>query len=189
MARAARSILSLRNCWGTIRWLFPWGHTPQTPILPARHHWAGNLTFVAVRTSAPVAAAAAWAQPISRGYGRSDRRLAGAASGLAGLIVTLCKLGCAPEYFMFPRISCVCMEMWVEVKVHSYHAMRTCVPVHDTPGAYAFPYSTCGVIWLSRAITCAACNGACWWRSVGNGPAGGGPCGPIVLTATVLKPL
>ena len=32
--------------------------------------------------------------------------------------------GCEPEIFMFPRLSCVCMllEMWVEVKVHSYHA-------------------------------------------------------------------
>ena len=32
--------------------------------------------------------------------------------------------GCEPEIFLVPRLSCVCMhlEMWVEVKVHSYHA-------------------------------------------------------------------
>ena len=32
--------------------------------------------------------------------------------------------GCEPEIFMFPRLSCICMhlEMWAEVKVHSYHA-------------------------------------------------------------------
>ena len=36
----------------------------------------------------------------------------------------LCQHGCEPEIFMFPRLSCVCMhlEMWAEVKVHSYHA-------------------------------------------------------------------
>ena len=36
----------------------------------------------------------------------------------------LCQHGCEPEIFMFPRLSCVCMhwEIWVEVKVHSYHA-------------------------------------------------------------------
>ena len=36
----------------------------------------------------------------------------------------LCQDGCEPEIFMFPRLSCVCMhlEMWAEVKVHSYHA-------------------------------------------------------------------
>ena len=36
---------------------------------------------------------------------------------------------CEPEIFMLPRLSCVCMllEMWVEVKVHSYHACaRVC---------------------------------------------------------------
>ena len=36
----------------------------------------------------------------------------------------LCQHGCEPENFMFPRLSCVCihLEMWAEVKVHSYHA-------------------------------------------------------------------
>ena len=35
----------------------------------------------------------------------------------------LCQHGCEPEIFMFPRLSCVWMhlEMWAEVKVHSYH--------------------------------------------------------------------
>ena len=35
----------------------------------------------------------------------------------------LCQHGCEPEIFMFPRLSCVCihLEMWAEVKVHSYH--------------------------------------------------------------------
>ena len=36
----------------------------------------------------------------------------------------LCQHGSEPEIFMFPRLSCVCMhlEMWAEVKAHSYHA-------------------------------------------------------------------
>ena len=36
----------------------------------------------------------------------------------------LCQHLCKPEIFMFPRPSCVCMhlEMWAEVKGHSYHA-------------------------------------------------------------------
>ena len=36
----------------------------------------------------------------------------------------LCQHGCEPEIFVFPWLSCVCMhlEMWAEVKVHSYHA-------------------------------------------------------------------
>ena len=44
-------------------------------------------------------------------------------SGLC-IVHCLCQHGCEPEIFMFPRLSCVCMhlEMWAEVKVHSYHA-------------------------------------------------------------------
>ena len=44
----------------------------------------------------------------------------------------LCQFGCEPEIFIFPRLSCVCihLEMWAEVKVHSYHARaHVCVGI------------------------------------------------------------
>ena len=45
----------------------------------------------------------------------------------------------------------------------------------------------------SRDLVCrrchmATCGGACRWRPMGSGPAGGNPYGPVALTATILRP-
>ena len=49
---------------------------------------------------------------------------------------------------MFPRLSCVCilLEMWVEVKVHSYHARaRVCRQLYVLHASYALVQATVGV--------------------------------------------
>ena len=55
---------------------------------------------------------------------------------------------CEPEIFMFPRLSCVCihLEMWAEVKVHSYHAhARLCRLSYVLRASYALVQATVGV--------------------------------------------
>ena len=60
----------------------------------------------------------------------------------------LCQHGCEPEIFMFPRLSCVCMllEMWVEVKVHSYYARaHVCRQLYVLRASHALVQATVGV--------------------------------------------
>jgi hypothetical protein len=62
---------------------------------------------------------------------------------------------------MFPGLSCACMllEMWVEVKVHSYHARaRVCRQLYVLRASHALVQATVGVgtvimVYIGVAIT------------------------------------